>query len=238
MSKPKKFSEFSEGYGDAKYSPNKLGKELPKGYSYGDERQGKGDHKKRTLQVDDKGKKVDTDIEVGGAHGGREKYSPSWGDGHRKAKKTLDGIDKEVSEIKGQKKSDTAKRMSRSYARLTKTAGEKVLSDVTGRGRKTNPQGHGNKAARRALGEAADHPEAAAKEAINQAREGGMGTGEAHEATHGEADLRDPQAMGKLAGSFARVQKDHGSNAPVPDKGSKSLYAQEKAKSDGAEQGE
>lgn len=142
------YLEMYEGYGDAKYSPDKLQKELPRGYSYGDMRYGKGDHAKRTLQVKNRGKKLDTDIEIGGAHGGRDNYSPAWGDGHKKAKKTLDGIEKEVSDIQSsdsKPKSDISKRISKSID----TRGKKALSDITGVGRKTNARGAGNKATRR-----------------------------------------------------------------------------------------
>lgn len=142
-------TEFSENYGDPKYDPDKLSKDLPKGYKYGNETQGKGDHKKRTLQADGK----DTDIEIGGASKGTSKsYSPSWGDGHRKAKKVLAGIDKEVKDTQSKKTNDTAKRMGKAYAKKIRTAGSKAVSDITGVGRKTNPQGQGNKAKRRAEG--------------------------------------------------------------------------------------
>ena len=138
-----------EGYGDPKYSPDKLQKELPRGFSYGNERSGKGDHKTRVMQVQNKGKKMDTDVEIGGAHGGRDKYSPSWGDGHSKAKRVLDGIDKEVESIQkddsDSKGNDTSKRMSKAID----IRGKKAVSDITGVGRKTSPQGKGNKAMRR-----------------------------------------------------------------------------------------
>ena len=87
---------MDEGYGDPKYNPDKLQKQLPKGYKYGHEEQGKGDHRRRSLMTPD-GK--DTDITIGGAYGGKKKYSPSWGDGHKKSMKILKGIDKEVDDI-------------------------------------------------------------------------------------------------------------------------------------------
>ena len=151
------FQEFMylrENYGDAKYSPKKLQKDLPSGYSYGKEEQGKGDHKRSTMQVKSRGKTVDTDMKIGGAHGGRDKYSPSWKATHDKHKKTLSGIDKEVKSVQNEpkrepKNKDTAKRMASSF----NTRAGKALSDITGRGRKTNVQGAGNKARRRMEGQ-------------------------------------------------------------------------------------
>ena len=155
------YLQMYEGYGDAKYSPDRLQKELPRGFSYGNMRYGKGDHAKRTLQVKDRGEKMDTDIEIGGAHGGRDKYSPAWADGHRKAKKVLDGIDKEVSDIQksdsnSRPKSDTSDRMKKSMDKESEIKGKKAISDITGVGRKTSRQGGGNKALRRmaSMGEA------------------------------------------------------------------------------------
>lgn len=146
----KKIMGIEENYGDAKYDPKRLEKELPKGVTYGAEEQGKGDHKSRSVKVDGN----DTDMRVGGASGGRSKYSPSWGDGHRKVKKTLDGIDKTVKEIRAgkEKKADTAKRMAKAHDRQVASAGKKVLGDVTGKGHTKTVQGKGNKAKRR-LGE-------------------------------------------------------------------------------------
>lgn len=145
----KKIMGIEENYGDDKYSPERLQKDLPKGYKYGNEETKKGDHKQRTLQVDGK----DTDIKIGGAATGKANYSPSWGDGHRKAKKVLAGIDKEVKDTQNSKSNDVAKRMGKAYAKKLKTTGDKAISDITGKGRKTNPQGHGNKARRRMEGE-------------------------------------------------------------------------------------
>lgn len=136
-----------ENYGDSKYDPKKLEKELPKGVKYGKETQGKGDHKHRSVEVDG----VETDMKIGGAAKGKSStYSPSWKDGHNKVKKTLDGIDKTVKEIKKTKESsDTAKRMAKAASKRARTAGDKIVSDITGIGRKTNPQGKGSKANRR-----------------------------------------------------------------------------------------
>ena len=234
MSKNKKFSEFCENYGDDKYDPKKLEKELPKGYKYGKTRQGKGDHKTAALEVDGK----ETDMHIGGASKGTSKsFSPSWKDGHNKVKKTLKGIDKEVSDIqKSGGNKDTAKRMGKAYARKAKTAGDKIISDLTGRGRKTNVQGKGSKATRRALGEDTDHPEAMLKQAVDKEMQGGADIGDAHETAHGPTNLTDPESMGKLAGTFARIQRAKGSRAPVPDKDGQSLYAQERQEAEDAEQ--
>ena len=140
---------MAENYGDDKYDPKKLEKELPKGVKYGKETQGKGDHKHRNVEVDG----VETDMRIGGAAKGKSSaYSPSWKDGHNKVKKTLDGIDKTVKEIQGEKKrevSDTAKRMAKAAAKRARTHGDKIISDITGVGRKTNRQGKGSKAERR-----------------------------------------------------------------------------------------
>ena len=142
-------TEMVENYGDSKYDPKKLEKELPKGVKYGKEVQGKGDHKHRTVEVDGK----ETDMKIGGAAKGKSStYSPSWKDGHNKVKKTLDGIDKTVKEIQGEKKrevSDTAKRMAKAAAKRAREHGDKIISDITGIGRKTNRHGKGSKAARR-----------------------------------------------------------------------------------------
>ena len=68
-------TEVTENYGDNKYDPKKLEKELPKGVKYGKEVQGKGDHKHRTVEVDGK----ETDMKIGGAAKGKSStYSPSW----------------------------------------------------------------------------------------------------------------------------------------------------------------
>ena len=140
---------MAENYGDDSNDPKKLEKELPKGVKYGKETQGKGDHKHRTVEVDGK----ETDMKIGGAAKGKSStYSPSWKDGHRKVKKTLDGIDKTVKEIQGEKKrkvDDTAKRMAKAAAKRARTQGDKIISDITGIGRKTNRQGKGSKAERR-----------------------------------------------------------------------------------------
>ena len=141
-------TEMVENYGDNKYDPKKLEKDLPKGVKYGKEVQGKGDHKHSTVHVDGK----ETDMKIGGASKGRSgTHSPSWADGHRKVKKTLDGIDKAVKEVQGKKgsESDTAKRMAKGYDRTVAAAGKKALGDITGKGHKKNVQGKGNKAKRR-----------------------------------------------------------------------------------------
>ena len=106
-------TEVQENYGDNKYDPKNLEKDLPKGVKYGAETQGKGDHKHRSVTVDGK----DTDMMIGGAAKGKSgTYSPSWKDGHNKVKKTLKGIDKTVKEIQNskEKSSDTV-----SYTHLT-----------------------------------------------------------------------------------------------------------------------
>lgn len=155
----KDFMCLRENYGDAKYSPKKLQKELPSGYSYGKEQQGKGDHKHARMQVKSRGKTYDTDMKIGGAHGGREKYSPSWKATHDKHKKTLSGIDKEVKSIQKTRepeKKDTAKRMAKAYDRRVASKGKKVLADIRtkrGIGAKTNERGAGNKARRRMEGQ-------------------------------------------------------------------------------------
>ena len=89
-------------------------------------------------------------MKIGGAAKGKSStYSPSWADGHRKVKKTLDGIDKTVKQIKSDRPKDTAKRMAKAAAKRAREQGDKIISDVTGVGRKTNRQGKGSKAARR-----------------------------------------------------------------------------------------
>ncbi len=68
------------------------------------------------MQVKSRGKTVDTDMKIGGAHGGRDKYSPSWKATHDKHKKTLSGIDREVKSIQKTRepeKKDTAKELSK-----------------------------------------------------------------------------------------------------------------------------
>ena len=145
------FLELVENYGDDKYHPDKLSKDLPKGYKYGGEKQGKGDNNTRVMQVDGK----DTDIKIGGAaKKSKSSYSPSWADGHRKTKKTLSGIDSVVKSIRGKQSgtNDTAKRMEKAVNRATTAKGKKVLGDLTG-GRKQNIQGKGNKAQRRIDGQ-------------------------------------------------------------------------------------
>jgi len=141
-------TEVTENYGDSKYDPAKLQKELPKGVKYGKETQGKGDHKHRTVEVDGH----ETDMKIGGAAKGKSStYSPSWKDGHEKVKKTLSGIDKTVKEIQNTKEkgSDTANRMAKAHDRNVAAAGKKALGDITGKGHTKNVQGKGNKAARR-----------------------------------------------------------------------------------------
>ena len=144
-------TEVTENYGDNKYDPKKLEKELPKGVKYGKETQGKGDHKHREVTVDGQA----TDMKIGGAAKGKSgTYSPSWGDGHKKVKKTMDGIDKAVKEIQNSKEtkakqSDTAKRMEKAHNRNVAAAGKKALGDITGKGHTKSVQGKGNKAKRR-----------------------------------------------------------------------------------------
>ena len=155
----KDFMYLCENYGDAKYSPKKLQKELPGGYSYGKEEQGKGDHKHARMQVKSRGKTVDTDMKIGGAHGGRDKYSPSWKATHDKHKKTLSGIDREVKSVQKEREpqnKDTSRRMAKAYDRRVASKGKKVLADIRtkrGIGAKTNERGAGNKARRRMEGQ-------------------------------------------------------------------------------------
>lgn len=142
-----------EGYGDAKYDPDKMAeKDLPKDYYYGKSQGGKGDHIYRPLMVKGKDGKPDTEttLGTGGAYGGRKKYSPSFSDTHKQNVKTLQGLDTVLADIKSQdskdiKKPNTAKRMQSAVD----IKGKKALSDITGVGRKTNERGKGNKATRR-----------------------------------------------------------------------------------------
>ena len=58
-------------------------------------------------------------MKIGGASKGKSgSFSPSWKAEHNKAKKTLKGIDKEVSDIQksSSKSNDTAKRVAKTYA--------------------------------------------------------------------------------------------------------------------------
>ena len=229
--------EMVENYGDNTNDPKKLEKELPKGYKYGTPRQGKGDHKTAALEVDGK----ETDMHIGGAAKGKSgSFSPSWKAGHSKVKKTLKGIDNAVKEIRNSKSksSDTAQRMAKGYASKVKTDASKAISDLTGRGRKTNVQGKGNKALKRAgLREFAEalgmdtevHPVAADRQGVNAAMDAGFDAVDAHQGIAGTTQLDNPESLGKLAATMGRVQADGGSNAPTPDKkGPKSLYAQER----------
>ena len=232
-----KIEGIKENYGDNSYDPKKLEKELPKGYKYSAPRQGKGDHKTANLEVNG----TSTDINIGGASKGKSgTFSPSWKAEHNKAKKTLRGIDREVSEIQKskEKSSDTAKRMAKGYASKVKTDASKAISDMTGRGRKTNVQGAGNKALKRAgLREFAEalgmdtevHPVDADRRGVDAAIANGYDAVDGHESIAGETKLNDPQSLGKLAATMGRVQKDGGNNSPVADKDGKSLYAQERA---------
>ena len=229
--------EFSENYGDNTNDPKKLQKELPKGYKYGEPRQGKGDHKTAALEVDGK----ETDMHIGGAAKGKSgSFSPSWKAGHSKVKKTLKGIDSAVKEIQKSKadSSDTLKRMAKGYASKVKTDASKAISDMTGVGRKTNVQGKGNKALKRAgLREFAEslgmdtevHPVAADRQGVDAGISAGYDAVDAHQGINGETTLNDPESLGKLSATMGRVQRDGGQNSPVPDKkGPKSLYAQER----------
>ena len=229
--------EFAENYGDNTYDPKKLEKELPKGYKYGTPRQGKGDHKTAALEVDGK----ETDMKIGGAAKGKAgSFSPSWKAEHSKVKKTLKGIDKAVSDIQKSSKGsgDTLKRMSKAYASKVKTDASKAISDMTGVGRKTNTQGKGNKALKRAgLREFAEslgmdtevHPVDADRRGVDAGVSAGYDAVDAHQGISGETVLNDPDSLGKLSATMGRVQRDGGQNSPVPDKkGPKSLYAQER----------
>jgi hypothetical protein len=234
----------NENYGDNTNDPKKLEKELPKGYKYSAPRQGKGDHKTANLEVNG----TSTDINIGGAAKGKSgSYSPSWKAEHNKAKKTLRGIDNAVKEVQQSKAktSDTAKRMAKGYASKVKTDATKAISDLTGRGRKTNVQGKGNKALKRAgLREFAEslgmdtevHPVDADRRGVDAAIENGYDAVDAHQSIAGETTLNDPKSLSKLAATMGRVQKDGGTNAPVTDKDAKSLYAQERAAEKGKEQ--
>ena len=145
------YNGIYENYGDAKYDPKKLEKQLPKGYSYGRMRPGKGDDKRSTMQVKDGDKTYDTDLKVGGAHGGKSDFSPSWGDGHRKNMNILKGIDQKLKGIRNQARDRRTDKnnLQRRMAKSISVRGNKALSDITGVGRKTNVQGQGNKALRR-----------------------------------------------------------------------------------------
>ena len=126
--------------------------------------------------------------------------------------------------------------MNKAGARLAKTAASKAISDMTGVGRKTNVQGKGNKAGRRAssLREFAEalqddmHPIAANKKGIDSAAANGFDSVDSHESMHGETELNNPESLGKLAASMGRLQKSGATSNIYPDKtGPKSLFAQE-----------
>ena len=128
--------------------------------------------------------------------------------------------------------------MAKGYASKVKTDASKAISDMTGVGRKTNVQGSGNKALKRAglrefaeaLGMDTDvHPVAADRQGVDAAIAKGYDAVDAHQGIAGDTVLNDPQSLGKLAATMGRVQKDGGNNSPVADKDGKSLYAQEKA---------
>ena len=227
----------NENYGDNTYDPKKLEKDLPKGYKYGTPRQGKGDHKTAALEVDGK----ETDMKIGGAAKGKAgSFSPSWKAEHSKVKKTLEGINNLVSDIQNSSEDsgDTLKRMSKAYASKVKTDASKAISDMTGVGRKTNTQGKGNKALKRAgLREFAEalgmdtevHPVDADRRGVDAGIAAGYDAVDAHQGISGETVLNDPESLGKLSATMGRVQRDGGQNSPVPDKkGPKSLYAQER----------
>lgn len=227
----------NENYGDNTNDPKKLEKDLPKGYKYGTPRQGKGDHKTAALEVDG----TETDMTIGGAAKGKAgSFSPSWKAEHSKVKKTLKGIDKAVSEVQKSKSdsNDTLKRMAKAHASRAKTAASKAISDMTGVGRKTNVQGSGSKALKRAglrefaeaLGMDTDiHPVDADRRGVDAGLAAGYDAVDAHQGIAGTTQLDDPDSLGKLAATMGRVQRDGGNNSPVPDKkGPKSLYAQER----------
>ena len=229
-----KIEGIKENYGDNTNDPKKLEKELPKGYKYGTPRQGKGDHKTAALEVDG----TETDMKIGGAAKGKAgSFSPSWKGEHNKVKKTLKGIDKAVSEVQKSTKgsNDTLKRMSKAYASKVKTDASKAISDMTGVGRKTNTQGKGNKALKRAgLREFAEslgmdtevHPVDADRRGVDAGIAAGYDAVDAHQGIAGTTQLDSPDSLGKLAATMGRVQRDGGQNSPVPDKkGPKSLYA-------------
>ena len=230
-------SHLEENYGDNTNDPKKLEKDLPKGYKYGTPRQGKGDHKTSALEVDG----TETDMKIGGAAKGKAgSFSPSWKAEHSKVKKTLKGIDKAVSEVQKSSKgsNDTLKRMAKAHASRAKTAASKAISDMTGVGRKTNVQGSGNKALKRAglrefaeaLGMDTDvHPVDADRRGVDAGLAAGYDAVDAHQGIAGTTQLDSPDSLGKLAATMGRVQRDGGNNSPVPDKkGPKSLYAQER----------
>ena len=133
------FELFMEGAGhDDRNDPRRLQKELPKGYEYGPEHQGKGDHKRRLLHVDG----TETNMEIGGGTSGRGQYGNSWRKGHTNIKNRLKAIDKAIAHVqqskpeeeKKKKKSELQKRMDGAV----RARGKKAFGDITGRGYKRN----------------------------------------------------------------------------------------------------
>ena len=73
-----------------------------------------------------------------------------------------------------------------------------------------------------------DHPEVARRKTIDKNIEKGMSPSLAHECGCGTVDLSKPDSMSRLAATLARINKSKGSKSPETDKGSKSIYAQDK----------
>lgn len=128
------YEQFMEGANhDNRNDPRRLEKELPKGYNYGPEQKGKGDHKRALLHVDG----TETNMEIGGGTSGRDRYSNSWRKGHTHIKNRLKEIDRAIGEVQNPKKkkeTDLQKRMSGAI----RSRGRKALGDITGRGYKRN----------------------------------------------------------------------------------------------------
>jgi len=105
--------ELLEGYTDVRFNPDTMAKKdfkKHKDISYGEVNHGKGgDASRDVLATTSDGKTYKTDLGNSGRIGGavrkgtgqkKDTYSPSWGHGHDKVKKTLNNIDKEVKAIR------------------------------------------------------------------------------------------------------------------------------------------
>jgi len=72
------------------------------------------------------------------------------------------------------------------------------------------------------------HPEVARRKAIDDNIAKGMSPEIAHECECDQVDLRDARSKARLAATLARLTKSGGPKSPETDKGSTSIYAQDK----------
>jgi hypothetical protein len=81
---------------------------------------------------------------------------------------------------------------------------------------------------KQASDEAGDHPEAVRRKAEDSNVKAGLTPELSWEKVNGRVDLSDTESKGRLAAAMGRYQRGDGPRSVDPEKGSKSIYAQDK----------